>query len=156
MTRTRQGLLLLGLLLTAFVVAGIGGVSTAGAVRDWYPTLDKPPWTPPNAAFGPIWTVLYTAMAVAAWDVFRRDLADRPAWTAWGAQLLLNLAWSPVFFGLQMPGPGLVVITLLWAAIAWTIRVFWSRSRLAAGLLVPYLAWVTVAWTLNAWILAFN
>lgn len=156
MTRTRSALLLVALLLTTFAVAAIGGVSTASAVENWYPTLNKPPWTPPNWAFGPIWTVLYAAMAVAAWEVFRRDPTDRPAWTAWGVQLLLNLVWSPVFFGLQLPGPGLAVITLLWVAIGWTIRVFWTRSRVGAGLLVPYLAWVTVAWSLNAWILVFN
>ncbi len=151
----RSVALLVGFLVVCFGVAALGGAATADGVREWYPALDKPPWTPPNWAFGPVWTTLYTLMAVAGWDVARRGDAGRPlAW--FGAQLALNALWSPVFFGWQLPGPALVVITALWVAIVGTIGSFWSKSRLAAGLLVPYLLWVSIAWSLNAWIWWFN
>ncbi|MBX2800122.1 MAG: tryptophan-rich sensory protein [Myxococcales bacterium] len=148
--------LLFGLFVLCFAVAAVGGLSTAQGVADWYPALDKPPWTPPNAAFGPVWTVLYTLMAVAGWDVLRRRDRPAPAMAWFGAQLALNALWSPLFFAWQRTGLALLVITALWAAIAGTIAVFWSRSRLAAGLLVPYLVWVSIAWSLNAWIWWFD
>lgn len=150
-------LVLGGWLLICFGVAGIGGLATAEGVRSWYPGLDTPPWTPPNAAFGPIWTILYAAMAVAAWDITRRPEAPRARLLgAFGAQLALNLAWSPIFFAWHLTGLALVVLTVLWGAVALCIAWFWPHSRLAAGLLVPYLAWLTVAWSLNAWVWWFN
>lgn len=151
----RSVAILVGFLVLCFGVAAVGGLSTAEGVREWYPALDKPPWTPPNWAFGPIWTTLYTLMAVAAWDVARRGDAGRPlAW--FFAQLGLNALWSPVFFAWQQPGPALVVITALWLAIVATMVAFWPKSRVASFLLAPYLLWVTIAWSLNAWIWAFN
>jgi tryptophan-rich sensory protein len=148
--------LFVGLLVLVFVVAAVGGLSTASGVAEWYPTLDKPPWTPPNWAFGPVWTTLYTAMAIAMWDVARRDLRDRTAWAIWATQLTLNLVWSPLFFGARQAWPALAVIAALWVAISVCIGVFWSRSRFAAVLLVPYLAWVSIAASLNGWIAWFN
>ena len=152
----RSAAVLAALLLASFVAAGAGGLATAEGVRAWYPTLDKPPWTPPNWAFGPIWTFLYTAMAVAAWDVARK--AERPAraLAPYGVQLVLNLLWSPVFFAWQLPWPALAVITALWLAIAACIASFAPISRVAAGLMVPYIAWVSVAWSLNLWIALYN
>ncbi|MEN0061079.1 MAG: TspO/MBR family protein [Myxococcota bacterium] len=155
MPRARSIALLVGLLVLCFAVAAIGGVSTAEGIREWYPTLDKPPWTPPNWAFGPIWTTLYTLMAVSAWLIARTENPGS-ALGFWGLQLAFNAAWSPIFFAWQQTGLALVVITALWAAIVATIVTFRSRSGLAAALLAPYLAWVTLAWTLNAWIWWFN
>ncbi len=148
---------LAGSLALCFAVAAIGGLATAAGVAEWYPTLDKPPWTPPNAAFGPIWTVLYAAMAVAVWDVARRGWRDaRSALALYLVQLGLNLLWSPVFFAWHRLGLALAVITALWVAIAACIALFWRHSRLAAALMVPYLGWVSVAWSLNAWIWWFE
>ena len=140
---------LLGLLLLCFAVAGAGGFATAEGVRTWYPTLDKPPWTPPNWLFGPVWTVLYAAMAVAAWNVWRQAEPARGALGLWALQLVLNAGWSPLFFGLQRLDLALVDIAALWLAIAATIAAFWTHSRLSAGLLVPYLVWVSYAGALN-------
>lgn len=152
-TPPRRILWLVASLALCFAVAAVGGLATAAGVAEWYPTLDKPPWTPPNAAFGPIWTVLYAAMAVAAWDVARRGAREaRPALALYLLQLGLNLLWSPVFFAWHLLGPALGVITALWVAIAACIVGFWRHSRLAAALMVPVLGWVTVAWSLNAWI----
>ena len=156
LTARASGGLFAGLLLLVFVVAGLGGLATADGVAQWYPSLNKPPWTPPNWAFGPVWTLLYTAMAVAMWDVARRAPRDGIAWGIWSGQLLLNLIWSPIFFWLRDAWLGLVVIGLLWLAIAGCIGVFWGRSRVAAALLVPYLLWVSIAASLNAWVAWFN
>lgn len=130
--------------------AGIGGAGTAAGVRTWYPSLDRPSWRPPDAAFGPVWTVLYAANAVSAWLVWRADPeGSRPALTLYGAQLALNAAWPLLFFGLKRPGLALIEIAVLWLAIAATLAAFARRRRSAALLLVPYLAWATFAMVLN-------
>jgi tryptophan-rich sensory protein len=137
------------------VAAGVGGLAT-GSGLEWYRTLDRPPWSPPDAAFGPVWSLLYAGQAVAAWLVWRADhrrpgdLAAEPALTLYGGQLLLNLAWPVLFFGLRKPGLALVEIAVLWVAIAATVRSFAVRHKLAAAMLVPYLLWVGYAAALTA------
>lgn len=156
-TAKASGVLLLALITLCFAVAAIGGLATMEGVEHWYPTIDKPPWTPPNEAFGPIWTWLYTTMAIACWDAVRRDGASATRLLGlFAGQLTLNLLWSPLFFVLQDLFMALVVISGLWVLIAVCIWEFQSRSRLAAALFVPYLAWIGVAWSLNAWIWWFN
>ena len=124
----------------------------------WYRTLQKPPWTPPAWVFGPVWTALYLSMGVAAWLVWRRGWGRPPvrlALAVFGAQLLVNLLWSVVFFGLRRPGWAVADIAVLWVLLVATVVLF-SRVRPAAGLvLLPYLAWVTFAAALNgavAWL----
>ena len=129
----------------------IGGVATASSVDTWYRTLDRPPWAPPDFLFGPVWTLLYVSMGVAAWIVWRRRGEREVAGALWlfGAQLALNAAWSLVFFGLQAPGAAALEIVVLAAAIVATIAAFARISRGAAWLLVPYLGWVCFATALN-------
>jgi len=131
--------------------AGVGAVVTNLSVRDWYATLEKPSWNPPNWLFGPVWTTLYIGMAIAAWLVWRqRGLAE--GWlplTLFGIQLTLNAIWSSLFFGLRSPGAAFAEIMLLWVAILATIIVFARYSNSAAALLVPYLVWVSFAAVLN-------
>lgn len=143
-----QWLMLAGFVVASFAAAALGGMTTASSVRDWYPTIAKPAWTPPSWIFGPVWTTLYVMMAVAAWLVWRRaGWCGALVWFA--VQLALNATWSPVFFGWHRIGLALVNIVLLWLAIAGTTVAFW-RVRPAAGVLfVPYLAWVSFAATLN-------
>jgi translocator protein len=131
--------------------AAVGGYATTRSLRDWYVALPKPSWNPPNWVFGPVWTVLYLAMAVAAWLVWRaRDERDvTPALVWFAAQLVLNVAWSVAFFGLRAPRAGLAVIVALWLAILGTIAAFAPISMAAASILVPYLLWVTFATALN-------
>lgn len=139
-----------------FSAAALGGISTAEAVQSWYPSLDRPPWTPPNWAFGPVWTTLYTFMAIAAWDHVRRAPERVAPMALFAVQLALNALWSPLFFGARQTGPALGVIAAMWVTIAGCIVSFWPSTRLGALLLVPYLAWVSVAASLNAWIWWFN
>ncbi len=149
--KTRDIIALAGFLAASAVVALIGGAATAASVSTWYPDLVKPPFNPPDWLFGPVWTVLYIMMAIAAWRVWRSGHSGRRrALTAYGVQLVLNLAWSLIFFGLRQPGLALIDIVLLVAMVGLTIRLFHPIDRIAALLLVPYLAWIGFATILNA------
>jgi translocator protein len=148
------------LVLAGFIVLCLGAgfvasSATMQSVAEWYPTLNKPSWTPPNWLFAPVWTVLYIMMAVAAWLVWRAGNSKTALFLFFG-QLLLNVAWSFLFFGAQSPLLGLINIVLMWLAIAITIFAFAMRSRLAAFLMVPYICWVSLATALNASIYMLN
>jgi len=147
----RDSAMLPAFLAICFAAAGLGAWFNAGALEGWYPNLRKPTWTPPPWVFAPVWTVLYLCMALAAWLVWRR--AERPerrtALILFSIQLVLNVAWSGLFFGLRRPGIAFAEIVILWVAIAATLWGFSRVSTPAAWLFVPYLAWVTFAAALN-------
>lgn len=128
----------------------IGGLASASSAAD-YGRLEQPPWAPPSWVFGPVWTALYAMMALAAWLVWRSGpwSQTRAALTAYGVQLVLNAAWTPLFFGLGWRGVALVDLTVLLAVLITTVVLFWRRSVAAGALLVPYLAWSAFAWSLN-------
>lgn len=129
---------------------GIGSVFAAKGVRDWYPRLRKPPATPPSWVFGPVWTTLYVLMAISGWLIWRQYHGGaRPALLIFFAQLALNVAWTPIFFGSRMPGVALAEIVVLWFAIAFNIFVFYMLLPVSAYLLLPYWLWVTYASYLN-------
>lgn len=155
---SRQLVGLLVFLAACFATAAVGAALTAATVHDWYPALRKPPWTPPNWVFGPAWTTLYTLMALAAWLVWRRGRTPtrRTALGLFAVQLVLNAAWSGLFFTLRSPGIAFAEILLLWCAILATLWSFGRVSTLAAGLFVPYLVWVTYAAALNGTIWRMN
>lgn len=136
----------------------LGGLATAESTNTWYPTLEKPALNPPDAVFGPVWTVLYIMIAVAYWQFCKATPpAERKTGRlAFWSQLTLNLLWSLVFFGLKTPLGGLVVIAGLLATIVWTISAFQRKSKVAAWLLVPYLTWVSFASYLNLSIWLLN
>jgi translocator protein len=141
---------LLIFLAASFGVAALGGRVTATAIPVWYRGLRKPSWNPPDRVFAPVWTVLYTLMALAAWLMRREGAAEaRPALTLWWLQLGLNLCWSVVFFGRRRPDLGLVVIGALELAILGTIAQARRISHVGAALLVPYAAWTAFALALN-------
>ncbi len=144
----RAALALAGWLLVCFAAAAFGAMFPPG---DWYAALRKPSWNPPNWIFGPAWTALYMMMAVAAWLVWRQGgwNQQRKPLLLFLAQLTLNAAWTPLFFGLRRPDVAFAEIVLLWLAIAATLLAFRSVSRPAAWLLAPYLAWVSFAAALN-------
>jgi tryptophan-rich sensory protein len=135
--------------LASFAAAAVGSQFLPGP---WYAALEKPAWNPPAWVFGPVWTFLYLLIGVSAWLVWREEglAADGGrAMPLWVAQLVLNAAWSWIFFGLQRSGLALIEILLLWLAILATIWSFRRVSRTAALLLLPYLAWVSFAAVLN-------
>jgi translocator protein len=145
---TRTWLALAGWILLCFAAATLGGVFMPG---DWYASLKKPSWNPPGWIFGPVWTALYAMMAVAAWLVWRRGgfRVQQRALGLFLGQLVLNAAWTPLFFGAHQPGLAFAEIILLWLAIAATLAAFRPISCTAAWLLAPYLAWVSFAAFLN-------
>jgi translocator protein len=136
----------------ALAVGAIGGLATASSVETWYPSLNKPVFNPPNAVFGPVWTTLYVLMAVAAWRVWRAappGVTRQRAIGLYSVQLVLNLAWSLIFFGLRQPDLALVELVVLLAAVLATTAVFFRIDRPAGWLMVPYGAWVSFAGLLN-------
>lgn len=141
------------------LAGGLGALATASGVRDWYPTLIKPTWTPPAGVFAPVWIVLYAMMGAALGLIWASNLENprrKRALIWFGWQLGLNVAWSVVFFGLRSAGWAYIIIIALWLAIAATIWLFSKINRPAAWLLAPYLLWVTFASTLNFAILSLN
>lgn len=135
----RAWLALIGLLLASFTASAIGGLATAANVRSWYPTLTKPEWNPPAWVFGPVWTLLYILMAVAAWRIWRRREVPgaRAALLGHGLQLVLNAGWSLLFFGLRNPGAALVEIVMLWFLLAWLFVRFRRIDPIAGWLWLP-------------------
>ncbi len=143
-------------------VAAVFGVAAFGAQfapGEWYEGLVKPAGTPPNWLFGPVWTLLYSLIALSGWLVFRKAGPYRAPlpFVLYVFQLVLNGAWSWIFFGLQNPGVALAGILVLWIVILGTAILFWRVSALAGALLLPYLVWVGFAawlnwkiWELNA------
>jgi tryptophan-rich sensory protein len=149
---------LFGFVAACLAVELLSGYLTSLSVRTWYAELAKPSWTPPPAAFGPVWTTLYLSMAVAAWLVWKEEGASgrNVALAAFWVQLGLNAGWSGVFFGLRSPELAFAEILLLWAAVVIAIVAFARISRLAAWLLAPYLIWVGYAAALNLAICRLN
>jgi len=144
-------------LLASLAASSVGGAFTASSVDTWYQELSRPSWNPPNIAFPIVWTALFVAMAVAAWDVWRRQGDGHRRALAWyGAQLVLNVTWSALFFGLRRPDLALIEIAVLVVVLGRTTWLFFRQSRLAGGLMAPYLAWAGFATALNAAIVSLN
>lgn len=153
---------ILGLVISIAVcqLAGvIGSVFTSRTVTTWYVTLAKPPFTPPSWVFAPVWIALFLLMGVAAFAVWSKGWNDQRvkiALSLFILQLILNVLWSAVFFGLRSPLAGLIDIVILWSAILLTMISFYRISTTAAALLVPYFLWVSFAGVLNFSIWSLN
>lgn len=143
----------------AVFVALVAGTAVFGAQFQpgpWYADLRKPPLNPPGWVFGPVWTVLYLAMAVSGWLVWRARPESPLPLTLWAGQLVLNGAWSLLFFGLRRPGAALVEIVALLLVLSVTTASFFRVGRLPGVLFLPYTAWVSFAAYLNAGIWYLN
>jgi benzodiazapine receptor len=130
----------------------VGSVFTTPAIPNWYAALKKPPFTPPNWLFSPVWITLFAVMGLSAFLVWRKGWDEEGVKTALGIfviQLILNALWSVMFFGLRSPLTGLVEIVFLWIAILVTVLYFQRISTTAGILLVPYILWVSFAAVLN-------
>lgn len=141
------------------LVGLLGTPFTLAAIPTWYTTLNKPFFAPPNWIFGPVWTILYFLMGVSFYLIWKQGWHKQAIKTAiWFflAQLMVNFVWSPIFFGLQSPPAGLIVIVTLGVLIVITMKNFFPLSRTASYLLIPYLLWVSFATALNAAILVLN
>jgi tryptophan-rich sensory protein len=152
---------IIGLVLFLSFCLGIGALGAAvtmSSVATWYADLNKPSFTPPNEVFGPVWTVLYVMMGVAAWRVWRaadRETAQGPL-TMFALQLALNLGWTVAFFGFERTGSAVAVIVVLELAVITTAFAFRPIDRLAALLMAPCALWVGFAIVLNIAIWRLN
>lgn len=142
-----------GALVVSFLVVGTAAGSGAmfSSPGEWYASLEKPWFTPPNWVFGPAWTTLYCLMAIAGWLVWRERTTSKvgPALGLFVVQLVVNAAWSYLFFGAHRVGAALVDVALLDVCVLVTTILFWRIRPLAGLLLVPYLAWIGFATALN-------
>jgi len=133
-----------------FLLACAGAATTGAMFKpgEWYDSLEKPPWTPPNWAFPVVWTTLYICIAWAASRAAPLDDSGR-AMAIFAVQIAFNTLWTPIFFGLHRMLGGLAIIGILWIAVAATLWEFLMLDLLAGLLFVPYLLWVSTAFALN-------
>ena len=151
----------LALVFWIALVLGLGSSMALFFAPDaWFQGLAKPTWNPPNWLFGPVWTVLYVLLGISAWMIRRNttsSAADRTyAMRLFFLQLVLNLAWTPIFFGLHQPALAFFEICMLWLAALWTALAFGKISSNAGYLLIPYLMWISFALLLNGTIWLLN
>ena len=134
------------------------GVRISIANMDWYHSLSHPFFSPPDWVFGPIWTVLYLSLALSGFYLTRKGLDLSNQKTVWLmiAQLALNAAWTPLFFGMHHLAGSMLLVLAMIAMTIWLMRAAKSVSRTAMWLLMPYLAWLCYAWLLNTGIWMMN
>lgn len=151
MSRRKKIAVLVILILICLSVGWVGSLFTAPAIEGWYAGLNKPWFQPPSWIFGPVWTLLYILMAVAAWLIWKEGGVKKNTAPLifFGLQLFFNACWSPLFFGLKTPGYAFADITALWMSIIVTSVLFMRKSRIAGLLMLPYLLWVSFAAVLN-------
>ena len=152
MKKNKTIVILIISLLLPHLAGLIGSFFTAPAIPTWYASLEKPFFNPPSWLFAPVWLTLYTLMGIALFLIWRKGLKREEARFAFFfflVHLLINSAWSILFFGMQNPLIALLDITFLWLMILVLIIQFWKISKPAAYLLIPYFAWVSFASILN-------
>jgi len=152
-------LTVLAFILLCEAAGNIGSIFTFPEIMTWYVSISKPGFTPPNWAFGPVWTTLFALMGVSLYLVWKQGLKEkkvRIALSVFGAQLVLNILWSILFFGAKLLFAAFVEIVALWIAILLTIIAFYRVQKKAGIMLVPYLLWVTLATLLTYYVWLLN
>ncbi|MEN8773003.1 MAG: TspO/MBR family protein [Akkermansiaceae bacterium] len=138
---------------TMLLLGGVGGFLTSSSLKDWFESIEHPAGRPPNWVFGPVWSALYLMIGISfalIWHYHPQQIGKTCPTLFFLSQLILNLLWTPVFFGLHQLEAALIIIFLMWLFIALTVHEFAKLSKAAATLLIPYLLWVTFAIYLNA------
>ncbi|MFC1669930.1 TspO/MBR family protein [Spirochaetota bacterium] len=157
--KLKKALQVLASILVVWAVGIVGSIATRSSLNTWYLTINKPVFNPPGWLFGPVWTVLYTMMGIALYLIWKSSKDDKNRKTAlilFGIQLLLNGAWSFLFFGLQNPFFAFINIVILWFFIVLSIYYFYKISKTASFLLLPYIAWSSFAAVLNFFLWRMN
>ncbi|AKS40596.1 TspO/MBR family protein [Wenzhouxiangella marina] len=150
-TESRPGPLAASAMLVLFLLLSFSAAATGYFFPpgEWYASLNRPSFAPPNWLFGPVWTTLYVLIAVSGWMIWKRAGWRSPLLALWLVQMGLNALWTPLFFGMHLLGWALIEMGLLWIAIAACVMRFRPASTTASWLLMPYLAWVSFAFALN-------
>ncbi|MFZ5982645.1 MAG: TspO/MBR family protein [Patescibacteria group bacterium] len=144
-------------LLIPQLAGGLGSLFTASSVGEWYQTIEKSPLNPPGWVFGPVWTTLFLLMGYALYLVWTSEGEKRKqAFGIFAVQIILNVLWSVLFFGMRSPGLALLEIVVLWVAILLNILAFSRVNKISGYLLWPYLLWVSFAIYLNYSIWSLN
>lgn len=164
----RQFVVGIGLLAAVALIAVLGSLATMPNTDGWYAEVEKVPWDPPNAVFGPVWSVLYALIAVAGWLIWRNGYrsnqanAARKTLAIYSLQLVFNGLWTPAFFaGYPLIGEAawwlalVIIISLITIVVSLAISA-WKWSKLAAAIMLPYMLWLLFATTLNAGVIALN
>ncbi|MCH2546378.1 MAG: tryptophan-rich sensory protein [Alphaproteobacteria bacterium] len=150
---------LMGAIIGVLLLSWVASIPVTGNM-EWYSQLLKPDYTPPSWTFGVVWPILYIMMTVAAWLVYNmraiKSESVEEALAVFCFQLIINLLWTPFFFGTQSPWLGLMWIGLMWFVVGLTIVAFFSVRPLAGWLFIPYFAWVSYAFILNYSIWTLN
>ena len=152
MQRLKQTGIILAFILGTELAGIIGSIFTVDSIPTWYVTLVTPAWNPPSWIFGPVWTILFALMGIAAYLVWRKrthNKGTRSSLVFYGIQLIFNTLWSIIFFGLKNPGLAFADIIILLLMIVVTTVKFWKIDRYAGILFLPYLLWVSFATVLN-------
>ena len=138
-------------ILLPLLIGSVSGIATASGVNDWFLTINKPGFNPPNYLFAPVWTVLYILMGISFYVVLQTpgSKSKKAAISIFVVQLFLNFCWSFLFFKYQLIGVAFIEIILIWLSIIYMIYAFKKINRLAAWLQLPYLLWVSFASILN-------
>lgn len=162
LARTHPIATLIGAILAVELVGASGAAFTTRGL-DWYGRLEAPPVSPPDWVFGPVWTLLFALMGISVWLVWRRRRESivtgrrvNRTIALFAGHMVVNVAWSAAFFGLESTALGLAVIVLLWTLIMVTLVAFYRIDWRAGALFTPYLAWVSFAAVLNAWLWLLN
>ena len=145
-------------LVIPLAVGGLSALVSGGGMGD-YTQLNQPPLAPPGWVFPVVWTILYLLMGYASYRVLSADATGeekRRALVVYGAQLLVNFLWSPIFFGLELRLTAFAVLVILWILVYITMRLFSKIDELAGDLLLPYILWVTFAGYLNIGVFLLN
>jgi tryptophan-rich sensory protein len=144
--------------LLPLIIGSLSGLANAGSLNDWYVQLKKPSFNPPGYLFGPVWTVLYLAMGISLYLIWKSPAGElrNYALIVFGVQMALNFAWSFIFFYFRKPGWALIDIVVLWVFILVMILIFYRINKTSALIQIPYLLWVSFASVLNAAIWTLN
>ncbi|MFA9289306.1 MAG: TspO/MBR family protein [Weeksellaceae bacterium] len=149
---------LFGAIFVTFLASFIGTLVTIPSIPTWYAALNKPMLNPPDWVFGPVWTTLYLLMSVALYLVWKKGITKKNLYAVqlYMFQLVLNVLWSVIFFGLHLQHGGFGAIVTLWIVLLLTIIEFRKHSKQAAWLMLPTLLWVSFAAYLNFEIACMN
>lgn len=138
-------------IIVPLVIGALGGVATTSGLESWYQTIQKPSFNPPNYLFGPVWSLLYILMGISFYLILisKNQKPKTKAIAIFVIQIILNLAWSFIFFKFHLLGWALIEIILIWIAVLAMITIFYRINKVAAFLQIPYLVWVSFASILN-------
>lgn len=159
MTQSKKSYLVLAAFIILFqVVGGLIGSMTSGEMDGWYIPLEKSPLSPPGYVFGIVWTTLYAFLAVALWLIWKQPKSDlrKTALALFGVHMIMNWAWSPVFFSMHLVLPALILLLTILGTAMILAKMSWNLDRRAFLLFIPYIAWLCLASHLNYYILQHN